>query len=477
MHETCDIYTMRALSKGGTSRVNSPVSGLALSVKARELRVESPRRHSRAGRYMSSDEAVLLEGLAVGGKSRRRLDGSSDNERPRRLPRLDLNDDIRGDDNMSMNGSSSSAGAGMTAKHFPVVDVPRFEHDDLAGIKEYFDREGYAVVASILNAAELETAHDLFWRWAESVGEATLNRHDESTWTTSWPVAVDGGIMPWQGSGQSEFAWFVRSRPVLGNVYASLWGTDKLLVSFDAISAWRPWARNPQWKPSFREADGGWFHVDQCPDRDAFECVQGLVDVLGSDAAMGGGFTVVPRSHALFGSWRKDFSELVDTFGGDDYFELPHDHACLRTAILPRTRPGDLVLWDSRTIHCSSSGSEPPNGPQLARLVSYVCFTPAVRADGTCLERRRRAVMDGTTTTHVPEKALTTEGMLRFYPGLKIPIATRPYEPPRLSLQWQLVDGTSSRGRRHERRGGFSKRVQDSITDVVVPEINNDYFR
>ena len=238
---------------------------------------------------MSSDEAVLLEGLAVGGKSRRRLDGSSDNERPRRLPRLDLNDDIRGDDNMSMNGSSSSAGAGMTAKHFPVVDVPRFEHDDLAGIKEYFDREGYAVVASILNAAELETAHDLFWRWAESVGEATLNRHDESTWTTSWPVAVDGGIMPWQGSGQSEFAWFVRSRPVLGNVYASLWGTDKLLVSFDAISAWRPWARNPQWKPSFREADGGWFHVDQCPDRDAFECVQGLVDVLGSDAAMGGG--------------------------------------------------------------------------------------------------------------------------------------------------------------------------------------------
>ncbi len=74
MHETCDIYALRALSKG-TSSVNSPVSGLALSVKARELRVESPRRPSRAGRSMSSDVAVLLEGLAVGGK-RRRLNGS-----------------------------------------------------------------------------------------------------------------------------------------------------------------------------------------------------------------------------------------------------------------------------------------------------------------------------------------------------------------------------------------------------------------
>ena len=85
--------------------------------------------------------------------------------------------------------------------------------------------------------------------------------------------------------------------------------------------------------------------------------------------------------------------------------------------------------------------------------------------------------MDGITTTHVPEKAFTTEGMLRFYPGLEIPINMRPYEPPRLCLQRQLVDGTSSRGRRHERRGGFSKHDQDSINDVVVPVINNDYFR
>jgi hypothetical protein len=68
------------------------------------------------------------------------------------------------------------------------------------------------------------------------------------------------------------------------SAFASLWGTDKLLVSFDAVCAWRPWGRNPRLKPSFRKADGGWFHAVQCPDRDRFECVQGLVDILGTNA-------------------------------------------------------------------------------------------------------------------------------------------------------------------------------------------------
>lgn len=329
-------------------------------------------------------------------------------------------------------------------RYYPVVDVPRFGPDNHAGIREHLHREGYAVVENILNPVELDTAHDLFWDWAESVSGG-LSRRDASTWT-SWPVAVDGGIMPWQGSGQSGFAWFVRSRPALVGAFASLWGTDELLVSFDAVCAWRPWGRDPRWKPSFREADGGWFHVDQCPDRDRFECVQGLVDVLGTSASGGGGFAVVPRSHSFFGLWRTDYPETVDSFGGDDYFEPPRDHPCLRTAVVPRTRPGDLVLWDSRTVHCSSPGPGPPDGgPRLARLVCYACLTPSERADGPCLERRRGAVRDGITTTHVPEKAESTERMLRFYPGLKLPIVSRPYLPPRLSgSQWQLVDGSWS---------------------------------
>ncbi len=173
-------------------------------------------------------------------------------------------------------------------RYFPVVDVPRFHPVNQAGMQEHLHRFGYAVVEGILTPAESETARDLFWDLAESVSDG-LSRRDKLTWTDRWPVAVDGGIMPWQGSGQSEFAWFVRSRPALVSVFASLWGTDELLVSFDAMCAWRPWGTDPKWKPCFHEGDGGWFHVDQCPDRDAFECAQGLVNVLGTDAAGGGG--------------------------------------------------------------------------------------------------------------------------------------------------------------------------------------------
>ena len=128
----------------------------------------------------------------------------------------------------------------------------------------------------------------------------------------------------------------------------------------------------------------------------------------------------------------------------DDYFEPPRDHACLDAAIVPQLHAGDLLLWDSRTVHCSSAGHVPPSGRGLARLVTFVCFTPAERADEACLERRRQAVAEGTTTTHTPEKAESTAKMIQFYPelGTTLPIAATPYELPQLSeSQWQLVDG------------------------------------
>jgi hypothetical protein len=85
-----------------------------------------------------------------------------------------------------------------------MVDVPSFGHDDNDKIREHLPREGDAIVENNLNTDELTMAHDLFWDRAESIS-CRLSRHDSST-STSWPVALDGGIMPWQGSGQSDFA-------------------------------------------------------------------------------------------------------------------------------------------------------------------------------------------------------------------------------------------------------------------------------
>lgn len=41
---------------------------------------------------------------------------------------------------------------------------------------------------------------------------------------------------------------------------------------------------------------------------------------------------------------------------------------------------GDLVLWDSRTVHCNSPALEPDAQqqavPDFIRAVAYVCMTP-----------------------------------------------------------------------------------------------------
>ena len=213
----------------------------------------------------------------------------------------------------------------------PVVDVVRFDAADVTAWKAHLDEEGFAVVRGVLRADEIETAVGLFWDWAER--EANARRDDAETWH-DWPAAVDGGIFPWQGAGQSSFAWFVRSNRAVHDVFRQIWSTAELLVSFDAVCAWRPWGIDARWRPSFREADGGWFHCDQHPDRhthactpahicmwDHFcrkelACVQGLVDCIGVDAC-GGGNTLVPRSHSAFSQWRRDYSARVDEFGGD----------------------------------------------------------------------------------------------------------------------------------------------------------------
>ena len=152
----------------------------------------------------------------------------------------------------------------------------------------------------------------------------------------------------------------MRTRPALRHVFSILYGTLDLVTSFDSICAWRPWGLDANFRPDFREQDGGWFHVDQSPDNTGFACVQGVVDLMGSKAASGGGNTLVPRSHHHFGRWRREYSARVDElFAECDYFEIPPGDKCIGRAIVPLVEPGDLLLWDSRYVlfafNCSPS--------------------------------------------------------------------------------------------------------------------------
>ena len=97
---------------------------------------------------------------------------------------------------------------------------------------------------------------------------------------------------------------------------------------------------------------------------------------------------------------------------GMDFVAVPEPliNPVLRNGILVTCKAGDLVLWDSRTMHCNTPAIEPPSAAngysesELLRAVVYVCMTPRRFASASTLSQRRRAALVGLGTTHWPHE-------------------------------------------------------------------------
>lgn len=102
-----------------------------------------------------------------------------------------------------------------------------------------------------------------------------------------------------------------------------------------------------------------------------------------------------------------------------DFLAVPEGDPILRCpGYLVRADPGDLILWDSRTIHCNGPALYPPSsapqgvavpGPEdLLRLVGYVCCTPSHWAAPSVRVKRAKAALELTTSTHWPHAFVPT---------------------------------------------------------------------
>jgi len=291
--------------------------------------------------------------------------------------------------------------------------------DVIAGALE---SHGFLVVSSVLSQKECKEAIGLAWDWIEtaSVAEKSLQskqvtdppvrRSDLSTYYSPFfPRSVEGGMMPFYGSGHSAFAWKIRSHPNVRLVFESLYGTSDLISSLDGIVLWRAGHRT----------DRGWFHLDQNPlVKPSRECVQGLVNLLPVSRYTGGN-AIVARSHKLFpqhyleqndNSCSDFYHQRLEELAGDDWMEIdPNDETALDPAklISVQLKPGDLLLWDSRTVHCSypaKADSPEPDTPGLIRAATTVCFLPTARATKQVLLDRKQAVQASRTLTHWANK-------------------------------------------------------------------------
>eukprot|EP01046_Picozoa_sp_COSAG06_P068433 COSAG06_NODE_18195_length_899_cov_0.996250_1_plen_251_part_10 len=250
----------------------------------------------------------------------------------------------------------------MTVRRAVYTRVERLEPgsaESVAHLREH----GFVVVAKALSDSEAATCVSATWDYLEGLGTG-ISRSDVGTWGDErWPFSVEGGIVPALGVGQSTPQWLVRGAPKVKRAFVAVWGTEDLLVSFDGMALWRPWQLEPRWRTTAGES---WLHIDQHPiTRPGFCCVQGLVNLLPMSEATGGN-AIIPGSHRDFEQLPAKYEERIAKLPASlDHFRYPTRDPLLaatanRAPIVAHLEVGDLLLWDSRTIHCSAASEKAP---------------------------------------------------------------------------------------------------------------------
>ncbi|CAF3741792.1 unnamed protein product [Rotaria sp. Silwood1] len=263
---------------------------------------------------------------------------------------------------------------------------------------EHLNEKGYAVFSNVLTPEEITNNIDLFWKHLENLPSPyQIKRNDAQTWDIAWPGFHHVGIIKNEGIGQSQFTWSVRGNPNVKKIFAQIWQTNELLVSFDAVGCFRDWNLNPTWKTI-----SGWYHCDQNPLEKPDRCsIQGFVSLTDNNE-YSGGLVIVPESHKHFDelrsiAWNNDGKvNLVRVSQGNPLIkQLPPR--------LVKCKAGDLVVFDSRCIHCNTPALDTNDkiekiaslhqdkSPRLLRIVAYVSMSPTSMVPHDKLEEFRRA--------------------------------------------------------------------------------------
>jgi len=276
---------------------------------------------------------------------------------------------------------------------------PMFDRADVDSWKMYLDTEGYAVIRDVLEQPAVEAGIEQFWKDWNIVSPGFV-RNDPTTWSIQTaPMMFAKGMAVFNGFGQSDFTWHVRTQQPIIDIFAKIHNTDheNLITSFDGFSVF---FSKKQKSPK------DWWHIDQHPSNPTYT-VQGAYNFL-PVTEESAGFTVVPRSHREFvpapTAVPKDWIQVHAN-------KTPEEAAAAVANGVKLLIPANcFVLWNSKTIH-ANIGIVPLNRRDkrdagvLNRLTVYVTYVPRSRRTSEAqLAERKAAYMSGATTSHWPNK-------------------------------------------------------------------------
>ena len=217
------------------------------------------------------------------------------------------------------------------------------------------------MVPSVISSEKADGYVQKVYEWLEGFDKG-FKRDDRSTWKPeNLPGFFRAGLFNRQGAGHEQFAWDIRSEQAVIDVFARIWGTDQLLVSFDGVNASLPFDKAAAVDRS------PWPHVDQSPNRRHKHCVQGIMNLY-ENGPLDGGLMVLEGSYPLYNEFFEAHEHEAPEGGWkwiDSYHHTEsqlqwfYDRGCTWKKV--EAGPGDVILWDSRCIHygAAAEGDKP----------------------------------------------------------------------------------------------------------------------
>ncbi|KAM0415970.1 hypothetical protein ACHAPT_013069 [Fusarium lateritium] len=290
--------------------------------------------------------------------------------------------------------------------------------------RDDFFKNGYYIFKG---AVSKDKAQDYYYKkaldWLQSFDNG-FDINNKETWNKDHlPQSFKNMYLHYCGAHE-KFIWDARTEPNVVKPFEQLWGTEKLIVSFDAFNVTLPGRKDDDFRP--------WPHVDQAPERKGLACVQGLLN-LAPAGPKDGGLILVPGSSALFEEYFETFgarprgsddAKHYDFYGFEKedlkWFE---SKGCKEIKI--EADPGDLILWDSRTIHHVAKIES-----EVIRSVIYICMTPAALAKPEDIAYKRKLFKNYEATTHWPHCNIWGQGRAMVDGKLDPLERTEPLEKP-----------------------------------------------
>ncbi|RAL00857.1 phytanoyl-CoA dioxygenase family protein [Aspergillus ibericus CBS 121593] len=298
--------------------------------------------------------------------------------------------------------------------------------------------KGWTIVPGVLTHEKAAYYADKCYDWLEGWGLG-YNRHDPSTHKSTYlPWHTRGGLYNRYGIAHEQFVWDLKSEPALVEAFAQLWGTDELVVSYDGLNLSIPEPDRAPTDPIFAP----WPHVDQSPYRTHLQCVQGVLNLL-PNGPQDGGLTVLEGSNALYtqlwqhfdhkkgeNGWNKIEQQVLD----EEMSQWLEQQGCKWVKVC--CEPGDLLLWDSRTVHYGSVPSSTND-----RFAAYVCYKPSIFVPEHARTERIEAFNKKNGTAHDPAIVRVTQRLPPEDHPAHAEALKRPIQEPVLSKRGRQLAG------------------------------------